>query len=69
MVTTPMTGTIEAGTDIRDVLAERRPGYSEHLAGYTATPAVNAIPYLVDAEPGIRTIFDLPPLVPVFGPE
>ena len=43
--------------------------YSQHLAGYTATPAVNAIPYVVDAEPGIRTIFDLPPIVPVFGPE
>ncbi len=44
-------------------------GYSEQLAGYTATPAVNTIPYIVDAEPGIRTIFDLPPVVPVLGAE
>jgi 4-hydroxy-tetrahydrodipicolinate reductase len=36
-------------------------GYSQHLAGYTAHPAVNAIPYFVEAEPGIVTIFDLPP--------
>jgi 4-hydroxy-tetrahydrodipicolinate reductase len=28
---------------------------------------VNAVPYVVEAKPGIRTIFDLPPIVPRFG--
>ncbi len=44
-------------------------GYSEHLAGYTAHPAVNAVPYVVEAEAGIRTIFDLPPMVAHLGQE
>lgn len=38
-------------------------GYSEHLAGYTAHPAVNTIPYVVEADPGIVAIFGLPPVV------
>jgi len=42
-------------------------GYSEHLAGYTAHPAVNAIPYVVQAQPGIVTIFDMPPIIARFG--
>jgi hypothetical protein len=34
--------------------------------GYTANRAVNAVPYVCAAEPGIRTILDLPQIVPRF---
>jgi 2,4-diaminopentanoate dehydrogenase len=35
--------------------------------GYTAHRAVNAVPYVVAAEPGIRTIADLPQIVASLG--
>jgi 2,4-diaminopentanoate dehydrogenase len=57
----------DAPMQVRVTYGRTDEGYSEHLAGYTAHPAVNAIPYVVDAKPGIRTIFDLPPMVPRFG--
>jgi hypothetical protein len=57
----------DAPMQVRVTYGRTDEGYSEHLAGYTATPAVNAVPYVVDAEPGIRTIFDLPPLVAHLG--
>ncbi|WP_327400360.1 dihydrodipicolinate reductase [Streptomyces sp. NBC_01288] len=41
--------------------------YSQHLAGYTAHPAVNSVPNVVEAEPGIRTVFDLRPVLPHLG--
>ncbi|OHV57186.1 dihydrodipicolinate reductase [Pseudofrankia sp. BMG5.36] len=59
----------DAPMQVRVAYGRTDEGYSEHLAGYTATPAVNAVPYVVDAEPGIRTIFDLPPLVARLGPQ
>lgn len=31
--------------------------------GYTANPAVNAVPYVIEAAPGIRTALDLPKVV------
>lgn len=37
---------------------------SEQMAGYTAHPAVNAIPYVCEAEPGICTNLDMPFVVP-----
>lgn len=39
-----------------DVQAQTTPGY-------TANPAVNAVPYVIEAAPGIRTAFDLPKVV------
>ena len=57
----------DAPMQVRVTYGRTDEGYSEHLAGYTAHPAVNAIPYVVEAEPGIRTIFDLPPIVSCFG--
>ena len=57
----------DAPMQVRVTYGRTDEGYSDHLAGYTAHPAVNAIPYVVDAEPGIRTIFDLPPIVSRFS--
>jgi hypothetical protein len=57
----------DAPMQVRVTYGRTDEGYSEHLAGYTAHPAVNSIPYVVEAEPGIRTIFDLPPMVSRFG--
>jgi 2,4-diaminopentanoate dehydrogenase len=58
----------DAPMQVRVTYGRTDEGYSEHLAGYTTHPAVNAIPYVVEAEPGIRTIFDLPPIVARLGP-
>jgi len=41
--------------------------YPQVSPGFTAHPAVNAIPAVCDAKPGIRTTFDLPKIVPIFG--
>lgn len=35
--------------------------------GYTAHPAVNAVPAVCAAEPGIRTTFELARVIPIFG--
>lgn len=56
----------DAPMQVRVTYGRTDEGYSEHLAGYTAHPAVNAIPYVVEAKPGIRTIFDLPLMVSRF---
>jgi 4-hydroxy-tetrahydrodipicolinate reductase len=53
----------DAPMQVRVTYGRTDEGYSQHLAGYTAHPAVNAIPYVVEAEPGIVTVFDLPPIV------
>ena len=57
----------DAPMQVRVTYGRTDEGYSEHLAGYTAHPAVNSIPNVVEAEPGIRTIFDLPPVVARLG--
>jgi len=41
--------------------------YPQVSPGFTAHPAVNAVPVVCDAEPGIRTTFDLAKVVPTFG--
>ena len=41
---------------------------AETSPGYTAHRAVNAIPYVCDAPPGIRTSLDLPQIVADLGP-
>jgi hypothetical protein len=40
--------------------------YPQVSPGLTAHPAVNAIPAVCDAAPGIRTTFDLPKIIPAF---
>ena len=39
----------------------------EMTPGYTANRAVNAVPYLCAAAPGIRTTVDLPQIIPALG--
>jgi len=58
----------DAPMQVRITYGRTDEGYSEHLAGYTANPAVNSIPNVVEAEPGIRTIFDMPPVIACLGP-
>ena len=41
--------------------------YAQVSPGFTAHPAVNAIPVVCSAAPGIRTTFDLPKVIPTFG--
>lgn len=38
--------------------------YADQMSGLTAHPAVNAIPYVCEAAPGIRTYVDLPVILP-----
>jgi 4-hydroxy-tetrahydrodipicolinate reductase len=40
---------------------------AETTPGYTAHRAVNAVPYVCDAPPGIRTSVDLPQIIPYLG--
>ena len=40
---------------------------SELTPGYTANRAVNAVPYVCAAAPGIRTTVDLPQIIPALG--
>jgi hypothetical protein len=51
--------------DIKFSIPEGQMG--EMTPGYTANPAVNAVPYVVAAAPGIRPSSDLPPVIPVLG--
>jgi 2,4-diaminopentanoate dehydrogenase len=41
--------------------------YPQVSPGFTAHPTVNAVPVVCEAEPGIRTTFDLPRVIPTFG--
>jgi 4-hydroxy-tetrahydrodipicolinate reductase len=51
--------------DIRfDVPIERM---GETSPGFTANRAVNVVPAVCGAEPGIRTTFDLPPIIPILS--
>lgn len=45
-------------------LAVTDPQFSPAMAGITAYRVVNAAPYIVEAEPGIRTTAELPTIVP-----
>jgi hypothetical protein len=51
--------------DIRFAIPEGRMG--EMTPGYTANRAVNAVPYVCAAPPGIRTTVDLPQIIPALG--
>lgn len=41
--------------------------WGEISPGLTAHPAVNAVPYVCEAAPGIKTTVDLPRIIPNFG--
>ncbi len=43
--------------------SEEQP-YAQQMSGLTAHPAVNAVPYVCEAAPGIRTQLDLPFVLP-----
>jgi hypothetical protein len=51
--------------DIRFAIPDGRAG--EMTPGYTANRAVNAVPYICAAPPGIRTTVDLPQIIPALG--
>jgi hypothetical protein len=52
--------------DIRFAIPAGR--MAEMTPGYTANRAVNAVPYVCAAPPGIRTTVDLPQIIPVLVP-
>ena len=41
--------------------------YPKVSPGFTAHPAVNSVPVVCDAAPGIRTSFELGRVIPTFG--
>jgi 2,4-diaminopentanoate dehydrogenase len=43
------------------------PGPLDQMAGYTANRAVNAVPYVCAAPPGLRTTVDLPQIIPTLA--
>lgn len=49
--------------DIKIDFPRTSEAYAVQLAGYTAHRAVNSVPYVCAAEPGIRTTMDLPTVV------
>jgi 2,4-diaminopentanoate dehydrogenase len=51
--------------DIRFKIPDGR--MAEMTPGYTANRAVNAVPYVCAAPPGIRTTVDLPQIIPALG--
>jgi 4-hydroxy-tetrahydrodipicolinate reductase len=58
-------GDAPLAVDIRFAIPEGRMG--EMTPGYTANRAVNAVPYVCAAPPGIRTTVDLPQIIPALG--
>jgi hypothetical protein len=51
--------------DVRFAIPDGQAG--EMTPGYTANRAVNAVPYVCAAPPGIRTTVDLPQIIPALG--
>jgi hypothetical protein len=43
------------------------PARLDQMAGYTANRAVNAVPYVCAAPPGLRSTVDLPQVIPTLG--
>lgn len=50
--------------DLKITFPNKTDNFANHMSGLTAHPAVNAIPYVCEAAPGIRTNVDLPPIIP-----
>src|SRR5262249_38142158 len=63
--TVRLDGDCPLGVDIRFTIPEGKMG--EMTPGYTANRAVNAVPYVCAAAPGIRTTVDLPQIIPALG--
>ncbi len=57
----------DAPMDIRISFPRTEEPVADQMAGYTAFRAVNAVPYVCEAAPGIRTILDLPQIVARLG--
>lgn len=57
----------DAPFDISIRLPETAEPFAERMAGYTAHRAVNAVPYVCAAAPGIRSSTDLPPVIAQLG--
>jgi 4-hydroxy-tetrahydrodipicolinate reductase len=62
--------TVEGDTpfDIRIEMPRTSEGVAEQMGGYTAHRAVNSVPYVVAAPPGIVTTADLPQVIARLGP-
>ncbi len=50
--------------DVRIAYPRTSESFADQMSGLTAHPAVNAIAYICDAAPGIRTNVDLPTIIP-----
>jgi 4-hydroxy-tetrahydrodipicolinate reductase len=50
--------------DVRFPMAVTDPQFSPAMAGITAYSVVNTVPFIVEAEPGVRTTAELPAIVP-----
>lgn len=53
--------------DIRIQFPRTSQAVADQMAGYTAHRAVNSVPYVCTAAPGIRTLADLPPVIARLG--
>ena len=62
--------TVEGDTpfDIRIEMPRTSESVAEQMGGYTAHRAVNSVPYVVAARPGIVTVADLPQVIARLGP-
>lgn len=50
--------------DVRITYPRTSESFANQMSGLTAHPAVNAVPYVCDSLPGIRTNVDLPTIIP-----
>jgi 4-hydroxy-tetrahydrodipicolinate reductase len=57
----------DAPLDVRIGFPRTEEPVADQMGGYTAFRAVNAIPYVCAAEPGIRTTVDLPQVIARLG--
>jgi 4-hydroxy-tetrahydrodipicolinate reductase len=57
----------DAPLDVRIAFPRTEEPVADQMGGYTAFRAVNAVPYVCAAPPGIRTIVDLPQVVARLG--
>jgi 4-hydroxy-tetrahydrodipicolinate reductase len=57
----------DAPLDVTIAFPVPEESWREVSPGLTAHPSVNAVPYVCEAEPGIKTTVDLPRIIPNFG--
>lgn len=53
--------------DVKITFPRSSESYANHMSGLTAHPAVNAIPFVCEAAPGIRTNVDMQQILPRLG--